>query len=113
MLIGGLGNDTLDGGVGADILDGGDGIDTASYFDATDSSPSTQGVTISLANGTASGGDATGDTLTSIENVIGTDYADTIEGDAGNNRLEGGRGDDILSGARVTTSSSVDAAPIR
>ena len=97
-LIGGIGNDTLDGGIGADVLDGGDGIDTVNYFDETDSSPSTVGVTISLASGTAAGGDADGDTLISIENVIGTDYADTIEGDGGDNQLEGGRGDDVIIG---------------
>ena len=60
------GNDTLVGGAGADTLDGGTGTDTASY------AASSSGVTVSLAAGTASGGDAQGDTLISIENLTGS-----------------------------------------
>src|SRR6185436_13242297 len=55
-LTGGAGNDTLAGGGGADILDGGAGTDTADY------STSGAGVTVNLATGAASGGDAAGDT---------------------------------------------------
>ena len=91
-LLGREGDDSLEGGAGADILDGGDGSDTADYFS------SSAAVDISLANGTASGGDAEGDTLTDIENLIGTDFADTLEGNAEDNTLSGGRGDDTLIG---------------
>ena len=91
-LLGRAGDDFLEGGAGADTLDGGEGSDTADYF------ASTEAVAISLADGTATGGDAEGDTLLSIENVIGTDFDDAITGDAATNRLEGGRGDDDLSG---------------
>ena len=91
-LLGGAGNDTLTGGAGADILDGGAGNDTASYAFGS------VGVNISLRLGTASGGDAQGDTLISIENVTGTDAPDVIEGDANANILIGGRGDDVLIG---------------
>ena len=52
---GGDGNDTLAGGAGADTLDGGAGSDTADY------SASATGVTINLATGVFSGGDAAGD----------------------------------------------------
>ncbi|HVJ01429.1 MAG TPA: calcium-binding protein, partial [Sphingomonas sp.] len=97
-LYGGQGADRIKGGAGADLIDGGEGSDTADYFDDTASSGATEGVTISLAAGTASRGDAAGDTLVSIENVIGSDFADVIEGDAGANRLEGHRGDDLLDG---------------
>ncbi|WP_327194515.1 tandem-95 repeat protein [Novosphingobium beihaiensis] len=91
-LIGGDGDDTLTGGAGADVIDGGEGIDTADYsFGST-------GVSISLAGGTASGGDAEGDVLTGIENLTGTDVADMLEGDDGANVLSGGRGDDLLVG---------------
>ena len=45
-----------------------------------------------------SGGDAEGDTLTSIENIIGSDYADLIIGDSQNNSLNGGSGNDTLYG---------------
>ena len=91
-LLGGAGDDSLEGGAGADVVDGGDGSDTADYF------ASTAAVNISLANNTASGGDAEGDVLTDIENIIGTDFNDTLEGDANANWLRGGRGDDTIIG---------------
>ncbi|RDJ27004.1 calcium-binding protein [Bosea caraganae] len=101
MLLGGLGNDVIHGragddlligGIGSDHLDGGDGNDTAVYSD------SAAGVVIDLANGTASGGEANGDVLVSIENLIGSAHADALLGSNGANRLSGGRGDDVLHG---------------
>ena len=47
---------------------------------------------------TAIGGDATGDTLTSIEHLTGSAHGDTLIGDAGANRLTGLDGDDTLAG---------------
>jgi Ca2+-binding RTX toxin-like protein len=38
------------------------------------------------------------DTLTSIENLLGSDFNDTLTGDAGANKLEGGLGNDTLNG---------------
>ncbi|MGB3165783.1 MAG: calcium-binding protein, partial [Alteraurantiacibacter sp.] len=92
VLIGGEGDDLLDGGTGGDQLQGGEGSDTATYFFSDGA------VTISLADGTASGGWADGDVLTSIENLIGTIYADGLTGDAGDNYINGGRGDDVIIG---------------
>ena len=89
---GNVGNDTLTGGAGADILAGGAGTDTADY------SASPGGVTVDLVQGTGSGGDAEGDTLSMIENVIGTDYNDDITGNNADNVLIGGTGDDRLFG---------------
>ncbi|MES2339452.1 MAG: calcium-binding protein [Pseudomonadota bacterium] len=91
-LNGGADDDTLIGGVGADTLIGGDGIDTASYIGATAS------VTLTLASG-GSGGEATGDSFSGVENVIGSSYGDVIGGDAGANRIDGGLGADTLNGA--------------
>ncbi|QDO96735.1 hypothetical protein FNB15_05335 [Ferrovibrio terrae] len=91
-LIGGAGNDTLIGGAGADVLTGGIGTDTASY------SGSSSGVTVNLATGTSSGGDAAGDVLSGIENVTGSAFADTLTGGAGANQLSGGAGNDTLLG---------------
>ena len=82
-LMGGLGNDTLIGGAGADTLDGGEGTDTAAY------TGSASAVTVNLGTSTATGGDAQGDTFTSIENLSGSAFEDTLTGDAGNNILEG------------------------
>lgn len=90
QLFGGAGNDLLIGGAGSNILDGGDGNDTVSY------EGSNAGVTVNLLTGAASGGWATGDTLISIENLIGSAFADVLYGSDANNRLEGGGGDDII-----------------
>ena len=71
-LNGGNNNDILNGGTGADSLDGGSGNDTASYYG------SSAGVHVSLASGSASGGDAAGDHLTSIENLNGSLHDDML-----------------------------------
>ncbi|MGK9169222.1 hypothetical protein KXR53_23105 [Inquilinus limosus] len=89
---GGDGNDSLQGAAGADALTGGAGIDVASY------TASRAGVTVDLAAGTGTGGDAEGDTLTGIENLVGSTYNDILSGDGGANGLWGGAGDDVLSG---------------
>jgi len=91
-LSGGAGNDLLAGGMGADVLDGGAGIDTADY--RTD----TAGVTVDLVAGTGIGGEAQGDTLTGIENLLGGAGNDTLTGDGGDNYLDGGAGNDTLYG---------------
>ena len=91
-LSGGAGNDTLIGGAGADTLDGGTGTDTASYATAA------AGVVVDLASGTGTAGDAAGDVLLSIENLIGSGFADTLAGNGGANLLDGGAGNDSLSG---------------
>ena len=90
-LTGGGGNDFIEGGFGADKIDGGAGLDTASY------AHSDAGVDVTV-NGAASGGDATGDTLTGIENIVGSDFNDQLVGDDSVNWLAGGLGDDQLNG---------------
>ncbi|MDR6290294.1 MULTISPECIES: hypothetical protein [Inquilinus] len=92
QLDGGGENDVLEGAAGADALNGDDGIDIASY------ASSAAGVTVNLATGVASGGDAQGDTLHLIENLVGSAVADTLTGDANANALVGGAGDDVLAG---------------
>jgi glucose/arabinose dehydrogenase len=92
MLFGGSGNDTLDGGPGADVLIGGAGIDTADY------SSSTAAVNVNLQTGRGTGGDAQGDILGGIENVIGSAFNDTLTGNSGNNTLVGGGGNDTIDG---------------
>ena len=91
-LMGGAGLDYLEGGAGADVLDGGASRDYAGY------ELSDAGVTVNLATGTVEGGHAEGDTLTSIENVWGSRYADSITGEAGINNFVGGAGADTLDG---------------
>jgi Ca2+-binding RTX toxin-like protein len=92
ILDGAGGDDELDGGAGADTLTGGTGNDTAVYVG------SSAGVRVSLVTGLGSGGDAEGDRLSGIENLIGSDFADSLTGDAAANELFGGGGNDILVG---------------
>ena len=92
MLNGGAGNDTLVGGAGADTLTGGGGNDTADY------SASTSAVTVHLDGTVGTGGDAAGDLLTGISNLVGSAYNDTLYGDANANVLNGGAGNDTLVG---------------
>ena len=88
----GIGNDLLNGGTGRDKLHGGAGNDTATYED------SSAGVRVNLTSNRGRGGDARGDWLFDIENLIGSDYDDTLIGDAISNILEGGDGADTLNG---------------
>ena len=91
-LTGDGGDNFLLGMAGADQIDGGGGTDLANYV----FSPA--GVTINLTNGTAKGGDAAGDVLTSIENVAGSNLNDTLTGDDNPNTLLGLDGNDVLTG---------------
>lgn len=91
-LLGGDGNDTLEGGAGADVVTGGNGTNTASY------SQSASAVNVNLTTGTNTGGDAAGDSLTNIANLIGSANADTLTGDANDNVIEGLAGADAIDG---------------
>lgn len=91
-LSGGSGNDILAGGAGNDTLTGGTGTDTADY------SGSGAGIIVNLATGSASGGDAQGDVLSQIENLLGSTFADILTGDTNANVLTGGAGEDSLYG---------------
>jgi Ca2+-binding RTX toxin-like protein len=101
MLFGGSGNDTLDGGIsndilvggsGADLLIGGEGFDTANYSSAATF------VHVNLATNAGFDGDARGDTFSSIERVVGSNFDDRLVGDDDGSVLEGGAGNDVLIG---------------
>lgn len=112
FIFGGAGNDVIiaemsrgevEGGAGADRLDGVDGGGALSYRN------SPAGVTLHVNEGTASGGDATGDDIGGFASVIGSAFADRItawgnsygariDGLAGNDRLTSGRDRDNLFG---------------
>ena len=81
------GDDTLDGRGGADDLRGGPGSDAVSYAQAP------AAVTVDLALTTQP---TDGDRLNSIENAIGSPFADTLAGNAVANRIVGGPGADTL-----------------
>jgi Ca2+-binding RTX toxin-like protein len=99
---GGDGDDVLYGGEGSDVLWGGPGddqIDGGTEDDAVDYSVSPDGVVVNLAGLEASDGHGATDTLTSIEHVLGSEFADTITGTDSYNFLSGNAGDDTLNGA--------------
>jgi Ca2+-binding RTX toxin-like protein len=91
-IYGGRDNDLLIGGTGSDQMLGGDGIDTASYAGG---GRVTVRLDVTGPQFTFSSGN---DTLSEIENLIGSDYGDRLTGNGGDNRLAGAVGDDELLG---------------
>lgn len=91
-MIGYDGPDRLSPEEGADTLQGGTGSDTVYFEDAP------AGVRVDLTNvqpqDTGEGLDAIGQ----IENVVGSQHADTLLGDAGTNVFDGDDGDDTFEG---------------
>ena len=99
--VGSTHNDTLTGDgsdnfliglAGGDTIDGRGGSDTAAYND------SNAVVTVNLNTNSHSGGHAQGDSLTNIENVIGSSHDDTLTGDGNANVMTGLAGADIIDG---------------
>jgi Ca2+-binding RTX toxin-like protein len=97
---GGAGEDYFRTGIGDDFFDGGDGMDTLDFGD------SERGITADLIAGTTSTfGDQGSDSMSDIENLLGTTQTDEFQGGLENNyfvshggvdELYGGEGDDLL-----------------
>ncbi|WP_198350912.1 M10 family metallopeptidase C-terminal domain-containing protein [Flavisphingomonas formosensis] len=111
ILYGLAGNDMLSGKAGADTLYGGDGddvlntvstdgaiLDGGAGFDIASFAGLAAGVSITVDDGVHASGGAGNVTFTSIEGLIGTDFADYLSGDGGTNSLYGGAGNDVLDG---------------
>jgi Ca2+-binding RTX toxin-like protein len=112
LFIGMGGNDTLTGGggndvfafylsgggrYGMDVITGGAGTDTLRFLDE-----GAVGAQVNLISGTVSGGDAdgtSGATVSGVEWIAGTIFADNFTGNAFANLLHGRDGDDTLRGA--------------
>ncbi len=119
-LTGGTSNDTITGDAGDDTIAGGLGDDTLTggvntlplvacditTGDTVDYSSSAAAVLVTLnVNATGQGVD----TLTTFENVIGSKQGDTLTGDAGDNVIQPGAGDDKVDGAgNAAVGDSVD-----
>src|SRR6266511_4274390 len=106
--IGTPGPDVMCGGPGNDSLDGGAGVNTADYSDDTSGAAPLRidlsGTVLVLCAGAPCADDADGDlghdTFTggTVQNVIGSPFADRIIGDSGPNSLLGGAGGDTMTG---------------
>ena len=80
------------GGGGAERIEAGSGGGMAAYW------TSGSAVTINLATGVNEGGDAQGDVLFNINEIVGSSFNDRITGDANANVLHGGAGNDSIDG---------------
>ncbi|MFK7875206.1 MAG: calcium-binding protein, partial [Paracoccaceae bacterium] len=89
---GGAGDDTISGQAGDDLLVGGLGADEIFGNEGTDTADyrlSNALVFADLRDGAVGvGGHATGDTYTGVENLIGSQFADSLVGNDLNNRLD-------------------------
>jgi Ca2+-binding RTX toxin-like protein len=97
LMKGSSGDDTFMGLKGADKIDGGAGFDLVRYH-RDQNYGAKHGVTVDLGEGYATDGFGTRDTLTSIEAVRGSDFADKLIGSSVKNTLRGDGGNDTLSG---------------
>jgi Ca2+-binding RTX toxin-like protein len=107
-LLGGDGNDTLDGGSGQDTMDGGAGNDTFFYSNFFDHIDGGEGIdTISFAHASSgitltnrSWNDAISNdvpgSVTSVEAITGSKYADHIDQTGDQTVVHGGSGNDFI-----------------
>src|SRR5882672_8350330 len=116
LLLGGNGDDTLHGGAGNDTLLGGQGVDLARFTNATG------GITANLTAGTVTGAGIGTDTLSGIERIRGSNFADTYIAKGFNagaipapgtsplfNEFEGMGGNDTIIGNGFTRVSYLNA----
>ena len=92
------GNDTISGGLGFDEVRYDDDADLGGLL----------GVTVNLEANTATDGFGNIDLLTGIDNVRGTNQADSLTGDAGINSIRGLGGSDAISGGDGSDEAAYD-----
>ncbi|HEX8480578.1 MAG TPA: calcium-binding protein, partial [Allosphingosinicella sp.] len=104
------GDDHIEAGAAPGSIDGGDGTDHLRLRDdggfllpdadgdgSAEIAPAmTAGWKVDLAAGTVRDGNGASGTVTGIENVTGSELGDDLRGNAGDNRIEGGGGGDLL-----------------
>ena len=118
-IFGNGGNDAIYGGKGNDIISGGDGdnllrgdsnddlfyadagndtIIGGTGFDTVDYSAAMSAITVDLSMKTIAGVTTGNDTVSGMEKVVGTSFADTFKGSSANDIIVGGGGNDWLRG---------------
>ena len=107
VLRGGKSDDTLEGGPGADRIDGGHTRQSSTmpadqYMDTASYSFALAGVTVDIASGKGTGGDAMGDTFTSIERFVGSSNDDKFIASEDPDNIVGGahNADDTVAGEK-------------
>jgi Ca2+-binding RTX toxin-like protein len=101
-LIGGAGDDTFFASEAANSFTGNGGLNRVHY------EHSTSGVTINLSTGQGSGGFATGDRYTTIQNATGSNLNDTFVANNQDNNFVGGNGTDTVSYENATSAITVN-----
>jgi Ca2+-binding RTX toxin-like protein len=91
-IYGNEGNDTIFAGFGDDIIDGGEGTDTLTFLD------STVAINADLSKTTKQNTGEGHDTITNIENMIGSLLNDTLTGNEKDNAILGEYSNDTISG---------------
>ncbi len=100
IITGGSSGEYINPGSGSDTVDGGGGDDQVDFGDDTYDSlgAGTRGATANLETGVATDTWGFTDSLTSIERLKGTSFADSFIGNSQDNTLEGQGGNDSLKG---------------
>ena len=91
----GAGNDYIVAGQGNDRVIGGAGFDVLDYADEGGAN----GIAVNLAKQQVIDTYGTVDTVSGIERIVGTEWADSFIGNGSANVFEGGAGDDTMDGA--------------
>ncbi|MFP5225216.1 MAG: calcium-binding protein [Actinomycetota bacterium] len=99
IFYGGAGDDGISGGWNDDLIDGGTGVDVASFAGR----PLTLDLNITTRQNTGHGMD----TVINIEDVLGSEFGDTIIGTFGPNIIRGQGGNDTLYGRPFPSTSTV------
>lgn len=97
VIVGDGGNNYFQGGRGRDTIDGGGGADFINYHE-DQWRGGNFGIFANLTRGTIRDTFGSTDTVSNIENVTGTRYADIFIGSAGDNRFRGAEGKDSYDG---------------
>ncbi|MCE9521361.1 MAG: hypothetical protein K8S25_02880 [Alphaproteobacteria bacterium] len=111
LITAGAGNDFVQGGNGSDtffatLSDGNDTYDGGNGTDTYNLSNTAAAATVNLTTGVATSAETGTDTLTSIENVVGSNGVNNITGNGGANVLRGLGGNDFLDGAGGTDTAA-------
>ncbi len=107
-ITGGAGDDTFVVGLGGGSFDGGAGTDTIDYSNAGAGAT----VNLNLATAQAAGVNVGAIAISHVENIVGTDFSDTLTGNASDNVFEGGRGNDVIDGGGGNDTVSFQNIPL-